>query len=594
MNKKETLHIYVRTSTDGQDVKRQIELGKKFSKEMGMNFKVWNDEGKSGLKSFEDTREQLTELLFEVDVGVVEHIWVEDYSRLTRLIDDQMKIDTYILENNLNIYEGLSGNQIYQPNDTMKRIYQIMKTMMGSDVKRDEIKKSIDRKIQKFRDGLYIRGNYSFGFDKVDGYLVKNKEESKWVKKIFEMYSQGRLVKDIQRELRINNVKTKRGNDFSERSVEIVLYNREYTGITYYTDMTKDPHRKNPKKYPYPDESKWVVYTNDNLPRIISDELFQKCQKRLNKNKSRLSKYTYFLKDKIKCGCGSDWNGRRTIVRKTEEHFYYVCNNSMRRYDRNRVDRKHLYKEGICNKPKRIPTDKLDNLVWNNLLDTLENSSLIKERIKRDLLGGKYDTSSSRKRVNKELKDIRKEIKSLEKSRVSLLKEKFLYKLSEVDFNDIDSSLTQRMSELKSDLQKVLDREIILDKRSEWIDWIGQHHKDVEEYRKVTDVKQRRKILDIYVDKTEISYDHETQQHDIKLHYRYPLVKDGIEYTRDNNSKIKWDKWGKSYKVKKGDKLVSLSDLKNKSFVVVKPHSTVTDFAKFLGISTSQPFNTAM
>ncbi|SVB34409.1 uncharacterized protein METZ01_LOCUS187263, partial [marine metagenome] len=174
MNKKETLHIYVRTSTDGQDVKRQIELGKKFSKEMGMNSKVWNDEGKSGLKSFEDTREQLTELLFEVDVGVVEHIWVEDYSRLTRSIDDQMKIDTYILENNLNIYEGLSGNQIYQPNDTMKRMYQIMKTMMGSDVKRDEIKKSIDRKIQKFRDGHYIRGNYSFGFDKVDGYLVKN------------------------------------------------------------------------------------------------------------------------------------------------------------------------------------------------------------------------------------------------------------------------------------------------------------------------------------------------------------------------------------------------------------------------------------
>ena len=37
MSKKETLHIYVRTSTDNQDVKRQIEMGKKFSKELGMN-----------------------------------------------------------------------------------------------------------------------------------------------------------------------------------------------------------------------------------------------------------------------------------------------------------------------------------------------------------------------------------------------------------------------------------------------------------------------------------------------------------------------------------------------------------------------------
>ena len=34
--------------------------------------------------------------------------------------------------------------------------------------------------------------------------------------------------------------------------------------------------------------------------------------------------------------------------------------------------------------------------------------------------------------------------------------------------------------------------------------------------------------------------------------------------------------------------------LKNKSFVVVKPHSTVTDFAKLRGISTSQPFKTAI
>ena len=150
------------------------------------------------------------------------------------------------------------------------------------------------------------------------------------------------------------------------------------------------------------------------------------------------------------------------------------------------------------------------------------------------------------------------------------------------------------MSELKSDLQKVLNREILLDKRSEWIDWIGQHHKDVEEYRKVTDVKQRRKILDIYVDKVEISYDHEIQQHNIILHYRYPLVNDEIEYTRDKNSRVKWDKWGKSYRIKKGDQVVSLSDLKNNSSGVTNVHSTVTDFARFRGISTSQPFKTAI
>jgi len=56
---------------------------------------------------------------------------------------------------------------------------------------------------------------------------------------------------------------------------------------------------------------------------------------------------------------------------------------------------------------------------------------------------------------------------------------------------------------------------------------------------------------------------------------------------------MKWDKWGNSYRIKKGDQVVSLSDLQGSTLCVGKPYSTVTDLAKFLGISTSQPRRTA-
>ena len=56
---------------------------------------------------------------------------------------------------------------------------------------------------------------------------------------------------------------------------------------------------------------------------------------------------------------------------------------------------------------------------------------------------------------------------------------------------------------------------------------------------------------------------------------------------------MKWDRWGNSYRIKKGDNIVSLSDLQSSTFGVGKPYSTVTDLAKFLGISTSQPRRTA-
>ena len=583
MSKKETLHIYVRTSTDNQDVKRQIEMGKKFSTEEKMNHKIWSDGGKSGLKSFEDTREELTELMFLVDIGSVKHIWVEDYTRLTRLIDDQMKIDTLIMNNNLHIYEGLSGNKEYQPEDMVQRLFQTMKTMMGSETKKDEIKKSISTKLSLFKSGLYVRGNVTYGFTKVDGYLQENEEESKWVRKIFKWYSEGHSLRSVMRKLKVYNVKTKRGNDWSSEGVSICLKNREYIGVTKYTDMTKDPHRTNPKLYPYQDESKWEVWTNENLPRIVSDELFDRCQKQLTIYKPQMTKYKYFLHGKIKCNCGCDWVGRKQSVPRGE-YFYYMCNNSSRRYySKPKYGRNNLYKKGICNKPKRISTENLDSWVWNTLMETLKDSTIIKERVKNNLLGNKYDTSSSRRRVNTEHKDIYKEIKSLERSRVSLLKERFLYELSESDFKDIDYSISQKITQLKSDLQEVIEKQTILDNRTKWIDWISEHHRGVNEYEKLTDVKKRRKVLDIYVDNVEMYYDEIRYQHEIQIYFRYPLVDDSIQYTKNDKTKISWDKWGKSYRIKKGNKVVSLSSISRDNMLVKSVYSTVTDLAKLRG-----------
>mgnify|MGYP005640350541 CR=1 FL=1 len=52
MNTKETLHIYRRVSTQEQSTKyslnNQLELGIVKSKELGMNYQDWNEEGKSG------------------------------------------------------------------------------------------------------------------------------------------------------------------------------------------------------------------------------------------------------------------------------------------------------------------------------------------------------------------------------------------------------------------------------------------------------------------------------------------------------------------------------------------------------------------
>ena len=583
---KEIVHIYVRCSTDKQienSIQRQIDEGIKYSKKMGKDYKIYNDEGKSGIKSYEDNREQLQNLLWEIELGNVEYVWVETYDRITRNFEDGVRIDTLIVDNDLKVYEGLNGSY-YEPKDMTQKLIKTIRTIIGTDEKTKEIQKSIKGKIRKWESGDWCRGNIVFGYKKVDGKLLIDKEESKWVKKIYTKFSEGKSLEQIRKFLKSYSVKTKMGNDWSSESVGITLRITDYIGKSYYTDKTKDPHRRNPKKFPYEDESKWIKYEMD-VPRIISDDLFQKVQNLLTKHKLKPTKNEYFLHGKLECGCGSQWVGRRTSRKNMgrEDDFHYICSNTDKFYHRNRSGREHLHQKGICNKPKRIKTSDLDNLVWNKFLETLSKSSVLKEKIKNEVLGGKYETSSNRKKVNREINRLKGVITQLKNSRKELITEKYKLEISDSDFRDIDLSIRTEIGIREDEYNKQLNKVDFIQRRSEWLDWISHFKSHINEYSKVTDMKKRRRILDSHVTKISVNYYQETQQHDIKIHFRIPIVNDKIEYVKNPKSKMKWDKWGNSYRVKKGDNVISLSSLKGSNVCVGKDYSTVTDFAKFLG-----------
>ena len=86
--------------------------------------------------------------------------------------------------------------------------------------------------------------------------------------------------------------------------------------------------------------------------------------------------------------------------------------------------------------------------------------------------------------------------------------------------------------------------------------------------------------MDTYVSKIKVKYYEETQQHDIKINFRFPLVDDGIEYMKDSNSKMKWDN---PYRVKMGRTQISLSNLNSSNFCVGNVHSTVISNDKSVG-----------
>ena len=555
MSKKEILHIYIRCSTDKQiekSVERQKSKGIEFSKQLGMKPKFWIDGGKSRFGGL-DKREQITDLLTEVELGVVNHIWVEDWSRISGEVEDIFQIEPYILNEGVKIYEGNNGNQPYEPNDVMKKMFQIMKTMMTKEGKKDEIQKSIETKIRLFQQGYHMKGNV-FGYKLVDRKQVIDRNQSKWVKKIFSWYVNDKMsLQQICDELRKNNVPTPRSKTryWSKENVKKILTNENYIGINTFTDKSKDPNKKDPKKYPFPNKEVWRVYKNTS-PRIIDDETWSKVSKRLDRQNLRPTKRQYLLHGKLQCECGNKWVGRWYSL--YNKHFYHCLNNE-RKYFKNVPNRKHLHSD-TCSKPKRIGGEILDRYIWENLLSTLSKSSWIKERVKKEILGERYGISSMRKNLNKDKKRLEKEIKTFERNKVDFIKDKYTTSLNEFDYDEIISSIDEKIYELQSDYKKLQDKEMIMDKRGQWIDWLNHHNKNVDDLSKIEGMKERRRVIDFYIDKITLDWDKVTKQHTIRVYYKYPLVGDGLIR---KGGKMNWDEWGNGYRLKKGERVHSLS-----------------------------------
>ena len=110
--------------------------------------------------------------------------------------------------------------------------------------------------------GLYYRPIY--GYQKTaDKHYEKDNSTAPIVQKIFFDYANGRTMADICEELNSQGLRTLRSKEFNINSLRNILHNRSYIGEYHFCDIVKP----------------------DGMPVIISEELFEKVQKRLKMNK---------------------------------------------------------------------------------------------------------------------------------------------------------------------------------------------------------------------------------------------------------------------------------------------------------------------
>ena len=420
--------IYVRVSTDeqareGYSIEAQIKAIKDYALKNNIYIDpsyIYKDEGISGRKA--EKRPAFMEMIktAKSKPKKFDVILVHKFDRFSRNREDSIVYKSLLKkEYGINV---VSVCEPLDPDDKMSVILEAFLEAMAEYYSlnlSEEVKKG---QLEKHQHGE-LQTRPSYGYDAVDNKLVINEEEAKIVKYIFESYAIDNMpMLTIARKLHELGAKTKKGNNFENRTLYYILNNPVYIGKLKYT-----PGRKN--TYDFDDKN--MIIVNGDFEPIIDLELWNLAQEKLTKNnkwkkpKQRIDlAVKYWSRGLVRC---KECNCTMVITNKS----YLRCNG---------------YNKGKCTNNKALKREEVEKLILeqikkdytskviNNIVDKRKEKKDINEydiiidkinsikdkeiRIKEAYVNG-IDTieeyKSNKELLNKELSLLQDKLKSVEK-----------------------------------------------------------------------------------------------------------------------------------------------------------------------------------
>ncbi|NSW89445.1 MAG: recombinase family protein [Firmicutes bacterium] len=327
---------YIRVSTDKEEQKSSLENQREFFESYIPSrgdelVAIYCDKGKSATKM--QNRKDLQRLRKAAKRGEFQKLYVKDISRLFR-----NTLDFITVTRELNSY-GVSLHLVNmgEGKDIDSFTLNLMAMLAENESQRISEKVKFGKQPGKEKGRV---PNFVFGYDRIDRYtLVPNPEESKWVRRIFDLYTEEKWgMARIASYLYQNRVKTKKLKDgkpncnWSQNTVGKVLKNEIYIGRVINgkqssIDIFTNKRANNP-------ESEWYIVERPEF-RIISDEQFYKAQEQMKLN-------------------AEAYEG--TFTRRSDKHLFSnlikcgSCGFSFRRYQRRHSKHSPLYVWWTCSK----------------------------------------------------------------------------------------------------------------------------------------------------------------------------------------------------------------------------------------------------
>ena len=363
-----------------------------------------------------------------------------------------------------------------------------------------------------------------YGYETIGKKLSPHPEERKWVKKIFGWFQDGKSIIWIKSQLDKNGVepRRKRGS-FSAGSINRLLQNTHYIRFYNWTDK------------------KTGETITSSCPPFVDEIVWNDVQERRKNNYARKSqnnstKRFYLLRDFMVCGeCGSNMSGRIHPIRNQQN---YYCPNKERNWKNGNIPDDEKWKRGQvgahgCNMVRALNIPITDKFVWNLVIDTVSESSVLKERFKDELLKSKFqgDSENETELRNQNIKSKRlmKELNQVQSSIGDVETNNLLKRYDQEVYARIISNLDAELRSKKDEIQQTRIKTKELGNQKKWLDWIERYHDKIGVVESFSDEDKKDYLIGI-IDKIEVRLDKDTNDHHLKIKFNMGLVDDGVVY----------------------------------------------------------------
>ncbi len=372
---------YCRVSTDKEEQENSLENQIAYYKNKIENTPNWTlvdifaDFGISGMN--DTNRIEFQRMLEMCDKGKIDLIITKSISRFARNTVDCLTHVRKLKANNIGVIFEKEGI------NTLDAVSETFLTWFSAFAQAES--ESLSQNVTRGKRMGYKEGKFSFpsclyGYDRGDGKTpVIIPEQAAVIRKMFQMYLEGKSIRGIKEWLNANQIETPKGNElWSESTVSGILRNEKYKGDvllqkSYTVDyLTKTTAKNKGEVTQY--------YIENNHEAIVSREMFDMVQDEMQRRVSLYSSKTpskysskYALTGKVICGeCGAKYR-RVTWAKNGKMKIVWRCTERLTNGTKN------------CKNSPTILEEDLHNAVLNNIKSIFGNFDDVKNKVKEKI-----------------------------------------------------------------------------------------------------------------------------------------------------------------------------------------------------------------